>query len=97
MGLMCTPSVLYDLFGGKYLMGVQSSNMIVEIWLRSRFVFSLLTEFPYPHIAHVASHFVVSSSMPVYLLNRWRFFSCIWRLSWVPVVMLISSATMVII
>ena len=92
MGLMCNPSILYDLFGGKYFMGVLSSNLIVEIWLRSRFTFSLLMGFPYPHSAHVASHFVVSSSRPVYLPNRWSFFICIWRLSRVPVVMLMSSA-----
>ena len=73
-------------------MGVPSSNLIVEIRLRSRCVFSLLMGFPYPHIAHVASHFDVSGSRPVYLLNRQSFLICICRLSRVLVVMLMSSA-----
>jgi hypothetical protein len=68
MGLTCTPSIFYYLFGGKYIMGVTHSNLIVEIRLHSRFEFSLLAGFPYPHSTHVASHFVVSSSRPVYLL-----------------------------
>jgi hypothetical protein len=73
-------------------MGVPSSNLIVEIWLRNRCVFSLLMGFPYPQSVPVASHLVVSSSRPVYLLNRWIFLICICRLSRVLVVMLISSA-----
>jgi hypothetical protein len=73
-------------------MGVPSSNLTVEIWLLSRRVFSLLMGFPYPHRAPVASHLVVSSSRPVYLLNIRSFFTCICRLSRVPVVMLMSSA-----
>jgi hypothetical protein len=28
MGLMWTPSILYDLFGGRYLMWVPSANVI---------------------------------------------------------------------
>jgi len=71
MGFMCTLSILYDLFGGEYRMGVPSSNLIAEIWLRSRCVFTLLMGFPCPYSAPVASHLVVSSSRPVYLLNRW--------------------------
>jgi len=31
MRLMCTPSILYDLLGGRYRMGVPSSNLIVAI------------------------------------------------------------------
>ncbi len=31
MGLMCTPRILYDLFGGRYWMGVSSSDLIVLI------------------------------------------------------------------
>ena len=73
-------------------MGVSSLNLIVEIWLRSSCVFCLLMGFPYPHSAPLASHLVVSSSRPVYLLNRWSFFICICSLSRVLVVMLVSSA-----
>ena len=73
-------------------MGVPSSNLIVEIWLFSRFVFCLLMGFPYPHNVPVASHLEVSNPRPVYLLNRCSFFICICRLSRVLVVMLMSSA-----
>ena len=70
MGLICTPSILYDLFGGRYLIFVPSSNFIVLIWLIRRLMFVLLIGLPYPHKAPVASHFEVSSSSPVYLLKR---------------------------
>ena len=66
-------------------MGVPFSNLIVEIWLRSRCVFYLLMGLPYPHNALVALHLVVSSSRPVYLLSKWSFFICICRSSSVPV------------
>jgi hypothetical protein len=72
-------------------MGVPYSNSIVEIWLRSRRVFSLLMGFPYPHSAPVTSHLVVSSYRPVYLLNRCSFLIYICRLSRVHVVMIMSS------
>jgi len=48
VGLMCTPSILYDLFGGRYLMSVPSLNLIVLIWFISRLVLALLMGFPYP-------------------------------------------------
>ncbi len=73
MGLICTPSILYDLFGGRYLIFVPTSNLIVMIWLINRVMFVLLIGLPYPHKAPVASHFEVSSSSPVYLLKRRNF------------------------
>ena len=62
------------------------------IWDLRRLVFSLVIGLPYPQRAPVASHFVVSSSRPVYLLKRCSFLIWICRFSSVPVVMLISSA-----
>jgi len=92
IGLMCTPSILHYLFGGRCRMGEPYSNFIVLIWLRSRCVFSLLIGLPYPHSAPLASHFVVSSSSPVYSLNKCSILICIWRFSSVRVVILMSSA-----
>jgi len=90
IGLMCAPSILYYLFGGRCRTGEPSSNCIVLVWLRSRRVFSLLLELPYPHSAHVASHFVVSSFSPVSSLNRCNLCIYILRFSRVPGVMLTS-------
>ena len=73
-------------------MGEPSSNSIVLIWLRSRRVFPLLVGLPYPNSAHVASHFVVSSSSHAYSLSVRSFLICIWRFSRALVVMLMSSA-----
>ena len=92
IGLKRTPSILYDLFGGRCPLCEPSSNFIVLILLRSRRVFYLLIGFPYPHIAPVPSHFVVSSSSPVYSLNMCSFLICIWMLSRVLVLMLMSYA-----
>ena len=91
MGCICTPSILYDLLGGRYLMFVPSSNSIVLIWFVNRLMFALLIGFPYPHRAPVALHLEVSSSSPVYLLKMCSFFIWICRFSRVPVVMLMSS------
>ena len=73
MGLICTPGILYDLFRGRYLIFVPSSNLIVLIWFINRFMCALLIGLPYPHKAPVVSHFEVSSSSPVYLLKRCSF------------------------
>ena len=70
MGLISTPNILYDLFGGSYLMFVPSSNLIVLIWFVSRLMIALLIGLPYLHKAPVTSHLEVSSSSPVYLLKR---------------------------
>jgi hypothetical protein len=72
MGLICTPSILYDLFGGRYLVfEVPSSNLIVFIWFINRFMFALLIGLPYPHKTPVASHFEVYRYSHVYLLKRY--------------------------
>ena len=92
MGLICTPNVLYDLFGGRYLMFVPSSNLIVLTWFVNRLMLALLIGFLYPHRAPVASHLNVFSSSPGYLLKRCSFFVWTCRFSRVPVVMLMSSA-----
>ena len=73
MGLICTPSILYDLFVGRYLMFVTSSNLIVLILFIKRFMFAFLIGLLYLHKAPVASHFEVSSPSPVYLLKRCSF------------------------
>ncbi len=73
MGLIRTPSILYDLFGGRYLMPVPSSNLIVLTWFINRLMFALLIGLPYLHKALVASYFEVSSSSHVYLLKRCSF------------------------
>ena len=92
MGLICTPSILYDLFGGRFLIFVPSSNLIVFIWVVNRLMFALLIGFPYPHRAPVTSHLEISIYSPVYLLKRCSLFIWICRFSRVPVVMLMSSA-----
>ena len=73
-------------------MFVSSSNLIMLIWFSIRLVLALLIGLPYPQRAPVASHLEVSSSKPVYLLKRCRFFIWIYRFSRVYVVMLMSSA-----
>ena len=92
MGLICTPSILYYLFKGRYFMFMSSSNLIVLIWFIIRFMLALLNGFPYPQSAHVGSHLVVSSSSLVYLLKRCSLFTCVWRFSRVTLLMLMSSA-----
>ncbi len=89
MGLICNLSILYDLFGGGCLMD-RSSSFIAWIWHISRCVFALLVGFPYPRIALVASHFVVSNYSHVYLQNKCSFLICVGRFSKVPVVFLRS-------
>ncbi len=42
MGLIFTLSILYDLFGGRYVMFDPSSNLIVVIWFVKRLMFSFL-------------------------------------------------------
>ena len=74
MGLIFTPSILYDLFMSRYLMFVPSLHLIMLILFICRFVLALRTGFPYPQSAPVASHLVVSNSSPVYLLKRCSFF-----------------------
>ena len=88
MGLICTPNILYDLLGGRYLMFVPSSNLIVRIWFVSRLVLALLIGFSYPHRDPVASYLAVYSSRHVYMLKRCSFFIWICRFSRVLVVML---------
>ena len=63
-------SILYDLFDGKYLMSVPSSNLIVLICLLRRLVLAMLIRLPYSKRAPVASHFDVSSYSPMYLFKR---------------------------
>ena len=74
MGLICTISILYDLFGGRHLIFVPVSNLIVLIWFVNWLMFALLIGFPYPYRAPVASHLDISSYSPVYLLKRCSFF-----------------------
>ena len=74
MGLICPPSILYDLFGGIYLICVPYSNLIVLLWFNNRFMLALLFGLPHPHKAHVDLHFEVSSSNHVYLLKKCSFF-----------------------
>ena len=92
MGLIRTPNRLYDLLGGRYLMFVPSSNLIVRIWFVSRLVLALLIGFAYLQRASVASHLQVSSSRPGYLLKRCSSLFWIFRFSGVLVVILMSPA-----
>jgi hypothetical protein len=66
MGLMWTPSILYGLFGGRYLMCVPSANVIELICSCSVVWFLWLRGLPSPQSDPVASHFEVSSWSPVY-------------------------------
>jgi hypothetical protein len=92
MGLMWTPSILYDLFGGRYFMWVPSTNVIELICSCSVVWFLWLRGLPSPQSDPVASHFEISSWSPVYWLKRCSFLSCILR-SWMePAVKLMSSA-----
>ncbi len=61
MGLMWTPSILYDLFGGRYFMWVPSVNVIELICSCSVVWFLWLRGSPSPQSDPVASHFEVSS------------------------------------
>jgi hypothetical protein len=96
IGLMCTPNILYDLFGGRYVMWDPSRKDIVLICSWRDAWFFGVSGFPRAQSTPVASHFVVSSWRPVYLLKRCSFLSCILscilRLCNVPAVMLTSSA-----
>ena len=89
---MCTPSILYDLFGGRYLICVPSRNWTECIWACSISWLVCVRGLPSAQSAPVASHFVVSSWRPVYWLNRLSFFNCILRFWIDPVVILMSSA-----
>ena len=89
---MCTPSKLYDLLGGRYLIREPSGNVIVLIYSCSVGRFLLLRGLPRAHRAPVASHLVVSSWSHVYELKRCSFLIWILRSVMVPAVMLISSA-----
>ena len=62
IGLIWTPNILYDLFGGRYLIFVPSSNLIVLIWFVNRLMFALLIGLPYPHKAPLpcTSRFLVT-------------------------------------
>jgi hypothetical protein len=61
MGLILTPGILYDLFGGRYLMLVPSAN-VIEMNCSCRMVsFLWLRGLPSPQSDPVASHLEVSS------------------------------------
>jgi hypothetical protein len=92
MGFMWTPSILYDLFGGRYLMWEPSENVIELICSCRMERVLLLIGLPCAQSAPVASQFEVSSWIFVYWLKRCSFLSWILR-SWIdPAVMLTSSA-----
>ena len=75
MGLMWTPIILYDLFGGRYLMWVPSVNEIKWICSCSMVRFLWLRGLPCPQSDPVASHFDVSSWMePGVLADDVQFF-----------------------
>ena len=78
-GLMCTPIILYDLFGARYVMWDPSGKDIVLICSWRDAWFLGVSGLPRAHSASVVSHFVVSSWRPVYLLKRRNFLSCILR------------------
>jgi len=61
MGLMWTPSILHDLFGGRYFMWVPSANVIEFICTCSVVWVLWLRRLPSPQSDPVASHFEVSS------------------------------------
>ncbi len=90
--LMCTPSILYYFLGGRYFIIVPSGNVMVWICSCRVFWFLLLSGLPRAHRAPVASHLLVSSCRPVYVLKRCTFLSCILRSVMVPFVMLMSSS-----
>ena len=60
MGLMWTPSILYDLCGERYLIWVPSMNVIELICSCSMVWFLWLRGFPWAHSDPVASHLEVS-------------------------------------
>ncbi len=90
--LMWTPSILYDLFGGRYLMWVPSRNFMECIWACSISRIFCVRGLPRAQSAPVASHLVVSSCRPVYWLKRCSFFSWISKFWIEPAVILMSSA-----
>jgi hypothetical protein len=90
--LMCTPNILYDLLGGRYLIREPSGNVIVLICSCSVVRCLLLIGFPRAHRAPVTLHLVVSSFRPVHELKRYSFLIWILRSVMVPAVMMISSA-----
>ncbi len=90
--LMWTPSILYDLFGGRYLIRDPSRNVMEWIWACNISCFLCVRGLPRAHSAPVASHLVVSSCRPVYWLIRCSFYSWICRFWIEPAVILMSSA-----
>ena len=64
--LMWTPSILYDLFGGRYLIRVPSRNLMDVIWACNVSRLLCVSGLPRAQSAPVASHLVVSSWRPVY-------------------------------
>ena len=64
--LMWTPSILYDLFGGRYLILVPSKNFMEVIWACNMSRLLCVRRLPRAQSASVASHLVVSSWSPVY-------------------------------
>ncbi len=64
--LMWTPSILYDLFGGRYLIWVPSRNLMECIWACNIPWFVCVRGFSRAQSALVASHLVVLSCRPVY-------------------------------
>ena len=61
IGLTWTPSILYDLFGGKYFMWVPFANVIELICSWSVVWFLWVRGLPSSQSDPVASHFEVSS------------------------------------
>ena len=73
MGLMWTPSILYDLFGGRYLMWIPYVNVIELICSCSVVRFLWLRGLPWPQSDPVASHLEASRLSLLYWLERCRF------------------------
>ena len=65
VGLMWTPSILYDLLGGRYYTWVPSVNVTEFICSCSVVWFLWLRGLPSPHSDPIASHFETSSWSPV--------------------------------
>ena len=59
--LMWTPSILYDLLGGRYLMGEPSGNVRVLICSWTGFFLLVVNGLPEAVWAPDASHLLVSS------------------------------------
>jgi hypothetical protein len=73
MEFMWTPSILYDLFGGRYLIWEPSEHMIESICYCRMEKVLWLRGLPCAQRAPVASHFEVSSWSPVYWLKKCSF------------------------